>query len=298
MAVVFREKRLAFVHVPRTGGTSIAEGISRQLGALRFAPHLRACDLIDAIGREEWFALHSIAVVRHPIDWLRSTWRFARGEPLQPLFLHAHMMPFATFADRAGDVAPVGWRPLDYLLDENGELAVRHVLRFERLDEEWRALVEALGLEALGFSPELPHVNASRRAEIGHDDSDECELGLAAYGPFAREFAALGYEMPPSIARELEANRRALAELLTPGWLACNERRLAVARCADARGERGIARRLLLPLARAGSDAAEDLLHSIPRRLVSQRLDDAAIARHLECVAQLTAHARSLQSPE
>lgn len=298
MAVVFREKGLAFVHVPRTGGTSIAEAISLQRGARRFSPHLRACDLMGEIGRDAWLGLSSVAVVRHPIDWVRSTWRFARGEPLQPLFLHAHMMPFAAFADRAGDVAPIGWRPIDYLLDADGEFAVRHILRFERLDRDWRDLVEELGLGGLGFPRELPRVNASKPSQIGVDDSHACELGLAAYGPFAREFAALGYEMPEAIALALEANRRELHGLLEPDWLSCRERRIAVARCAEARGERGIARRLLGPLARDGSADAAELLHAIPRRLVHQRLDDAEIARYLDGVANLSSYARTLQSPQ
>ena len=164
-----------FVHIPKTGGQSIAHALLRHLGLdweqrARFLmrpnddpargperlAHLTASEYVEFgyLSQSEFDSLFKFSIVRNPWDRLVSEYRY-RG--------YAERQDFRTFV-REGLPAP-GWGDpyrhilpqRDFLFGAGGQLLVDRVLRFEQLAEEADELLAQLGLE----DRSLPWVNAS-----------------------------------------------------------------------------------------------------------------------------------------
>ncbi len=80
MAIVLKETRALFVHIPKTGGTWV-EAVFNKLGiANQRAPHSPAASVrhatLDQLPGDYDFRF---AFVRHPVAWYESWWKFQAG---------------------------------------------------------------------------------------------------------------------------------------------------------------------------------------------------------------------------
>lgn len=208
MTYVCLERRIAFVHVPRAGGTSILEALRAFGGGMSLEPHLRARDLRERLGGETWDALHSIAVVREPIDWFASAWRYIHARPLHPLFVAAATSSHGEFARLAAYVAMPGGRQIDFLCAPCGRPLVRHVLRFERLEEDWAELAQRLPLPG-----GIPRLNAVADASDPLDDDSRRVVA----GVLAEDAIRLGADCAEE-SRAVVGDAWARIAALGPDW--------------------------------------------------------------------------------
>lgn len=171
--LVFWDQRLVFLATPKTGSTSIATALE-SLAALsiqrppvlkhtnvqrfhRFVgPYLRAASGAD---------FTTIALMREPLDWLGSWYRFRKREDVGDPKNSTEGMSFDAFA-RAycarpqPEFANVGAQ--SRFLAPEGRQPVDRIFRYDRIDQFVHFLEERLGCEIL-----LPHVNVSPPAELG-----------------------------------------------------------------------------------------------------------------------------------
>jgi chondroitin 4-sulfotransferase 11 len=129
-------RKCAFIHIPKTGGTSIkaALGLATTPIAhgLRIYRHATAGTLKQGIEQasQRWADYYSFAFVRNPWDRAASASRnFGRG---------------------IDEVIGLGlMRPqVDYVNDANGRQLVTFVGRFETLQTDWLTVCEAIGISA------------------------------------------------------------------------------------------------------------------------------------------------------
>jgi hypothetical protein len=163
-----REKEnMLFVHVPKCGGKFVEKA---------FEPWIRKCPsrrIAEAAGHLTWreynsvfgkhdidiAAMTSFAVVRNPWDWHVSWFHYIRqdeGGLLSGHAIEAALFQTFSFTDYIAwledDDAPASPQNYiksqlkDFLTDENGAIAVSHILRQETLDEDLRALAAKLDL--------------------------------------------------------------------------------------------------------------------------------------------------------
>lgn len=181
--------RAIFVHVPKTGGTSVEAALGHPRGrgaqdhrpvralrplSLRHVPALldpaplreaglgRRAMLREMLGLEappsrhgprataaEWRDYYRFAVVRNPWARVHSWYRNVMRDP-------AHGVPpcdFPTFLERHADTWAL--RPQTaWLEDFDGSIPLDRVVRFERLGEEMAEVLSVLGLPA----DALPHL--------------------------------------------------------------------------------------------------------------------------------------------
>lgn len=154
--------------------------------------HARARDICSTLGADKYFGMTSFAVVRDPWDRMLSRYYYLRrkGEEDMPSHLKGSPSDFARWAC-AHKPSTLSER----VCDRDGSIMVDHVLRFERLDEDFSNLSELLFGEILS----LPRLNIAHRPPSSSPpfDSQAIEAIQATY---AEDFRRFGYDTtPPSL---------------------------------------------------------------------------------------------------
>lgn len=177
-------KKFIFVHIYKTGGESVVEGLrrycpvyfsSRHLNkTIRLLPspanavmgwreelvrrqHMTAEQIRNAMPREAFDETYKFAFVRNPWDWQVSIYFYSRQSKAHPE--HEKIVNMKTFDDYIRYRVDHDVRlQRDYIYDSAGEKLVDYVGRFENLSGDFDSLARNLGVEA-----KLPHKNASKR---------------------------------------------------------------------------------------------------------------------------------------
>jgi len=146
--------RLIFVHVPKTGGTSIGAALKQYGPSTHRYPqlirHAKAHELRSAIGPQKWNQYTSLAVVRNPWDWAVScyhwwTQRADRHSTLQTKASDIKAMgSFQAFVESQFFETHINEFPAqDYsawLLSDNQSICTT-ILRFETLNDDWEQFI-------------------------------------------------------------------------------------------------------------------------------------------------------------
>jgi hypothetical protein len=199
--------RCIFVHVPKTGGVSIAQSLfGSQVGG-----HRTAMDYRVIFGPRLFGEYFKFAFVRHPVDRLVSAFWFLKSGGMHAedaAWARANLDGFDTVDDFVNrwltPESAAGWRHFrpqrDYVCDHDGRLLVDFVGRFEQIDADFAVVAERLRIEAIlmhanssgssrphGLSPAgLAVVERVYRADyrlFGYEPSDESAGGRRANEP-------------------------------------------------------------------------------------------------------------------
>jgi Sulfotransferase family len=177
--------RCVFVHVPKTGGTSIEtalgmfgpwqeenrdamfglihspELVARGLGSA-FLQHLSMPELGALHPRGELAGYFSFSIVRNPWDRMVSVYRRTDPHLLEHagrLGIQLGGLSFAQFLERSAAVAHAHLADqARFVCDDSDRVLVDSLGRFETLEEDFGAICRRLGIEA-----PLPRLNTSER---------------------------------------------------------------------------------------------------------------------------------------
>jgi Sulfotransferase family len=185
--VISHRRRFVFIHVYKTGGTSISRALlpharivdqlAERFTITRFATHLidGTFNLWDArnhwltgltkhatarevrayLGAGTYSSYRSFAFVRNPWDWQYSNYHFIRRWTPHRDHALARSLPFNEFlALQVDQGTPT---QSDFITDDRGEIIVDRVGRFEAIDTDFGEIVDELGLHISG----LQHLNRS-----------------------------------------------------------------------------------------------------------------------------------------
>ena len=212
--------RFLFVHIAKTGGTSVRAVLQRQrwadpwywpmflcsrfshwsghrIGA-KLPRHAKVIAAQELLPRDYFQSLFKFAFVRNPWDLQVSSFHHIRRE--RPQFLGGHD-DFGDFLRWKLDPARP-WqyhvdtsieRQTDYLIDLRGTIIVDFIGRYERLPEDFATICARIGLRA----PALPHRRrADDRARDYRRYYDDATAALVA-AHFAADIERLGYRFDP-----------------------------------------------------------------------------------------------------
>jgi len=180
--MLISDKKLIFIHVIKTAGVSVETLFEQEYTH----DHRTALDYQDILGDEEYKRYFSFTITRNPWDKMVS----------QYFYNAFNWVPkntsFKEYIKRFGNGEQITrFSPfhLPYITDENGEIIVDYIGRFEALDETMRVVSKAIGSEYLA----LPHMNKTTRnkdyTEYYDDESREIIEQL-----FKTEIALFNYE--------------------------------------------------------------------------------------------------------
>jgi len=160
--------RFIFVHVQKTGGSSVTKALEDVIpDALRrphgklsggMNKHIFAVNLQPKFYSSEWRGYFKFAFVRNPWSRLVSWYNMCRSRPGKNRFMrksHWQIDSFEHFLTNVGGRSQrLLYEQVDYLLDARGRPLLDYVGRFERLNEDFAYICRRLGIAA-----ELPHAN-------------------------------------------------------------------------------------------------------------------------------------------
>jgi hypothetical protein len=211
--MISHSHRFVFVHVPKTGGTSVAKTLrpfaegtngftrlanratSKALAGNLFSQfnqplpaHSQAIEYRDFLG-EVYANYYSFSFVRNPFDWHVSLYEYIRQTPRTPNHQEFQTLSFDEFIERRCGEAPSFQK--DFVLSENGEKLVDFVGRFETIDVDFQSITETLGIKV-----KLQHRNKTRRSEARHYFTEKSQALIVE--ALDEDFKQFGYseELP------------------------------------------------------------------------------------------------------
>ena len=210
--LISKKKKFIFVHVQKTAGTSLQKVLRSNVPdtKLWLGRHGRAVDGVAAIGRERWERYFSFGFVRNPWDRLVSHYSMIRDRiteltPEQRREAHPFKIElwnyvlhfsedFESFLDNCTGLIwdrdcykSFLFNQLDYLEDDEGQLLVDYVGRFENFEHDARQTLEKIGIEA-----DVPRLNPSSRGDYRQYFNPRTRDLVAER--FKRDIEAFGYE--------------------------------------------------------------------------------------------------------
>lgn len=183
-------RNFLFVHIAKTGGTSVREALDRErwrepwalarflcsrLSALsghrlgvKLPRHARAIAAREMLPRELYDRLFKFAFVRNPWDLQVSSFHHIRRE--RPHLLGPHQDFEAFLRHKLDPARPYQYHmdtsielQSDYVIDLHGQVIVDFVGRYERLEEDFAEACRRIGIPV----PPLPH--RRRATDREHD---------------------------------------------------------------------------------------------------------------------------------
>ncbi len=205
--MISHDRRCIFIHIPKTGGTSIEDAIwpkprrEEDLwmgfvapGRNKYQPgglqHLLARQVRLEVGADVFARYFKFAIIRNPWDRVISQYRYLAQRPdLQDYIGVKADAPLAQYLDAASRSDHVQVMPqLAFLRDEDGTILVDMIGRFENLAADAARIFDAIGLG----STVLPHrTRSDRMADYRAYYDDETRQRVAEL--YAGDIAHFGY---------------------------------------------------------------------------------------------------------
>ncbi|MCA9216817.1 MAG: sulfotransferase family 2 domain-containing protein [Planctomycetales bacterium] len=208
------EKRFLFVHVPKTGGTSmravlqkhadpqdsavnrllesVGISVNHFLGSYRsyrFRTHERLAVVNRRLPNPVFAELFKFGFVRDPWELLPSMYRFIRKTPHHKRHRAVSQMCFPTFIEFA--IAKKLANQKRLIANSRGEILLDFVGKFERLEADFARVREKLGIRR-----GLPHLNGTKQKTVAayYDSATVRRIQSA----FADDIETFGYATEPT----------------------------------------------------------------------------------------------------
>ncbi len=212
--IISKDHRFIFIAVPKTASSACEFVLRRHGDFFKTIRHMPAHNVKNHIG-PDWSSYRSLAVIRHPVDWLHSWYKFwsaAAKDPRTGVPVHNQLpnMPFAEFVGRTLEDRDRHWEHVgtqaDRICDDaTGEVLVSQLLCFDYLGAQFTKTLAGLGLPAVALpernvskmQPALPALPENLLAEVRRYWRHDFLLYSRGYHDFAQDLAAAGEPVPP-----------------------------------------------------------------------------------------------------
>jgi hypothetical protein len=181
--LVFAKEKLVFLAMPKTGTTALETALAPRSDIailnppiLKHSPAYRYNRFVKPYLEKSGLKnMKLICVVRHPIGWLGSWYRYRLRADVDG---HHHSTKTKTFVDFVNEYTkgePAGWakvgNPTKFLRIDSGEMIVDHLFQYEQMDK----LIEFFETH-LDFGITLKQRNVSPDGDLSLSECTESKL--------------------------------------------------------------------------------------------------------------------------
>ncbi len=170
-----------FVHIPKTGGSSIENVIwplksdrvveNLWMGLVRpyynkyqmdGLQHLTSNQIKTEVGSKVFSSYYKFSVVRNP--WEKAVSQFIytkhKRKDLRKIIDMTKWTSFEKYLNLISENEHTHWmKQVNFICDKNGTIMVDKIIRFENIEKEFELIRQHLGIQNIT----LPHVNKSKR---------------------------------------------------------------------------------------------------------------------------------------
>ena len=189
--LVFPKDNLVFLAVPKTGTTAIEGALAPRAGlVVRDPPILKHCPLyryrrfIEPFLATAGATPETMAVIRHPVDWLSSWYRYRTRDELAGHPNSTRDVSFDDFVSEYAKGKPAPFAAVGsqakFVCDAEGRPDVTHLYRYEAQPRLIAFLEQRLNLRL-----DLPRLNVSPKADLSLSPEVEARLRHKCAAEFA-----------------------------------------------------------------------------------------------------------------
>ncbi len=184
--------KFIFIHIPRTGGTSLTDMFCRQLPGIHRAglQHASAqANQTDIYARPDY---RIFAFTRNPWARLYSWYQLLRKyNPHQIFTLESFLLDYDATMTRLGHDGSFYFNQLDYLRNQQDELVTDFLGRYESYHHDVNTLMEKLNIPAM----QVPHLNSTQGPDYRRQYTTAARELIAER--CAQDIAYFGYTFDP-----------------------------------------------------------------------------------------------------
>ena len=193
--MINNKHKFIFIHIPKTGGHSVDKFFLERSMVDDTKWHCTSNQIMKFIGDETWNSYFSFTIVRNPWDRMVSEYSWQKGSAATQIatpwgndqvsfkdFLKMVQLSPRNHHDMNQIRAFDTWyrmqeikdghlnTQLSFIINDNGEKIIDHVIKFERLNAEFTQTLKKIGLK----EESLPHLNKSDRGSYDQYYDQEC----------------------------------------------------------------------------------------------------------------------------
>jgi hypothetical protein len=200
VVLISDSRKVAFVHIQKTGGSTVARLLRANIPDIYMVGERHEFAMRGVKELEDWDEYFKFAFVRNPwerlVSWysMVTTFRKAGNELWQ--YVHDNCSNFEEFIHNCTDEVEIrkgvhysfAYNQLDYVTDEDGDLIVDFIGRFESFDKDVCKVFDRIGVEIEA----VPHWNHSRHTHHSAFYTPETERIVRER--FEKDIEYFGYE--------------------------------------------------------------------------------------------------------
>jgi chondroitin 4-sulfotransferase 11 len=208
MVLVSDRQRLVFVHIQKTGGSTVLRLLQARVPDIRYIAPKHAFAIRGKQKLGAWDEYFKFAFVRNPWDRLVSWYSMITTRPKVPnelwRYVHYNSSNFTEFIHNCTDEVKIkeslyfsfAYNQLDYVTDENGDLIVDFIGQLENFGEDLRRVFGRIGLDL----EVVPQKNRSKHRHYSTFYTPETESIVRER--FRRDIDYFGYEFDGPVRQE------------------------------------------------------------------------------------------------
>lgn len=204
--ILSHKYKFVFIHLGKTGGTAIANTlcplVGIDFGLTMYNPeiypgknckHISARELKQVLGEKIWQEYFTFCFVRNPYDMLLSAWSMHKQVDGSLSWVNQDWRRYDTFRDFLQGLLiketkfPENFQT-NMLLDENDELLVDFIGKFENLQKDFDAVCDRIGIK----KTILEHLGPSKHEP--YNSYYTASTATVVYDLFRKDFELLGYQ--------------------------------------------------------------------------------------------------------